>query len=283
MNVLTARNCLDAQIVRWKQEGRRIVFVPTMGNLHAGHCALMQAGLQQADRLIVSIFVNPTQFGPHEDLSRYPRTPVEDVDCVASQGGHAVWLPTTEEIYPFGVEQAGRIHLPGLSQILEGAYRPGHFEGVCTVLARLFLRVQPDVAVFGRKDYQQLALVARMVEDFSFSLQIVGVDTVREHDGLALSSRNQYLTPQQRRTAAEIWQTLCWMRSAYQAGISLSQVEEQANLRLQQAGFVVDYAVVRGQNLAAAPSFLSQEPVVALIAARLGATRLIDNLVWGPA
>lgn len=280
MNVITGFDCLQAQIARWKQEGRRTCFIPTMGNLHRGHCALMQAGLQQADRLIVSLFVNPTQFGPQEDFSRYPRTPEDDVDCVASQGGHAVWLPKIEEIYPLGVEQACRIHIPVLSQILEGASRPGHFDGVCTVVARLFLRVQPDVAVFGRKDYQQLALIARMVDDFRMPIQIVGVNTVREHDGLALSSRNQYLTQQQRRTAAEIWQTLCWMQSVYQADISLSQLEEQATLRLQQAGFVVDYAVVRQQNLITAPSCQSQEPVVALIAARLGATRLIDNLEW---
>ena len=282
MNVITDQDRLRAQINCWHAEGCRIAFVPTMGNLHAGHCALMAAALQQADRLIVSVFVNPTQFAPHEDFDHYPRTPSADIACVAAQGGHAIWFPTAQEIYPFGVAKAGRIHLPDVSQILEGACRPGHFDGVCTVVARLFLHVQPTVAVFGQKDYQQLAIIQRLVADFAFPIQIVGVDTVRETDGLALSSRNQYLTPQQRRVAAEIWQTLLSMRQADRSGSALAEVEQQAALRLHQAGFAVDYAVVRSLDLADVSSHEGQRARVALIAARLGTTRLIDNLQWEP-
>ncbi len=267
---------LRAQVQEWKQQGLRVALVPTMGNLHGGHHALVQLARQYADKVVASIFVNPTQFGPNEDYSRYPRTPDADVAGLAQVGCDAVWLPSVETMYPLGVALTTQVRAPGISEVLEGAHRPGHFDGVCTVVARLFLQVQPDVAVFGRKDYQQFAVLRQMVAELSFPIQMVGADIVREADGLAKSSRNQYLDADQRQVATTLHRVLAGMREGYVAGHARAQIEADAAAALQAAGFSVDYAVLRTTDLLEPPH--EGGPRVALLAARLGSTRLIDNL-----
>ena len=273
---------LRERILGWRREGLRIGFVPTMGNLHAGHYSLVALARQHADRIISSVFVNPTQFGPNEDFTRYPRTPEADTSGLEAAGCDALWLPTVESMYPFGVDLAVRMRVPGVADVLEGAHRPGHFDGVCTVVARLFNQVQPDVAAFGKKDFQQLAVIQQMVTDLAYPLTLLRGEIVREEDGLAMSSRNQYLSPQDRVTAAEINRTLLEMRAQLQAGVSRASVEAGAALRLGEAGFSVDYAAIRTPDLVEPDiepaRYATPGPRVALIAARLGRTRLIDNL-----
>lgn len=268
---------LRAIVTGWKREGLRVALVPTMGNLHAGHYSLVKLARQHADRVVSSVFVNPTQFGPNEDFTRYPRTPEADTTGLENAGCDVLWLPTVESMYPFGVELAANIHVPGISSLLEGAHRPGHFDGVCTVVTRLFNQVQPDVAAFGRKDYQQLAVIRQMVVDLAFPIQIVGGDIVREDDGLAMSSRNQYLTAETRPRSTAIRRVLLAMRDAYLSGTSRLQVEADGVAQLQAQGFEVDYAVVRHPDLGEAGD-ADNTARVALVAARLGSTRLIDNI-----
>lgn len=276
IETVTELSRLRALVRGWKREGLRVALVPTMGNLHAGHYSLVKLARQYADRVVSSVFVNPTQFGPNEDFTRYPRTPEADTSGLEQAGCDVLWLPTVESMYPFGVELAANVHVPGVSALLEGAHRPGHFDGVCTVVTRLFNQVQPDVAAFGRKDYQQLAVIRQMVADLAFPIEIVGGEIVREADGLAMSSRNQYLTADVRPQATVIRQVLLEMRDACLAGTAHRQVEADATARLQAAGYQVDYATVRMPDLS--------EPVgtggarVALVAAKLGSTRLIDNI-----
>lgn len=267
---------LRERILGWRREGLRIGFVPTMGNLHAGHYSLVALARRHADRIISSVFVNPTQFGPSEDFTRYPRTPEADTSGLEAAGCDALWLPTVEGMYPFGVDLAVRMRVPGVADVLEGAHRPGHFDGVCTVVARLFNQVQPDVAAFGKKDYQQLAVIQQMVTDLAYPLTLLRGDIVRETDGLAMSSRNQYLSPDERRTATEIHRTLQFMRERLQTVAPRAEVEAEASLRLVRAGFAVDYAAIRLPSLDEPAD--DDGPRVALIAARLGRTRLIDNL-----
>ena len=277
IETVTELSRLRAIVVGWKREGLRVGFVPTMGNLHAGHYSLVKLARQHADRVVSSVFVNPTQFGPNEDFTRYPRTPEADTSGLEQAGCDVLWLPTVESMYPFGVELAARVHVPGVSALLEGAHRPGHFDGVCTVVSRLFNQVQPDMAAFGRKDYQQLAVIRQMVADLAFPIEIVGGDIVREDDGLAMSSRNQYLTAETRPQAAAIRRVLLAMREASLAGTPRAQVEAEGTAQLQAAGFQVDYAVVRLPDLGE-PGEGAAGARVALIAARLGNTRLIDNI-----
>ncbi|WP_313272072.1 pantoate--beta-alanine ligase [Stenotrophomonas sp.] len=277
IETVTELSRLRAVVSGWKRQGLRVALVPTMGNLHAGHYSLVKLARQHADKVVSSVFVNPTQFGPNEDFTRYPRTPEADTSGLEKAGCDVLWLPTVESMYPFGVELAANVHVPGVSSLLEGAHRPGHFDGVCTVVSRLFNQVQPDVAAFGRKDYQQLAVIQQMVADLAFPIEILGGDIVREEDGLAMSSRNQYLTADVRPQATVIRKVLLGMRDAYQAGAVREQVEAEGAAALQAAGFVVDYAVVRLPNL----SEPGQDPRgarVALVAAKLGNTRLIDNI-----
>jgi len=276
IETITDLSRLRERILGWRREGLRIGFVPTMGNLHAGHYSLVALARRHADRIISSVFVNPTQFGPSEDFTRYPRTPEADTSGLEAAGCDALWLPTVESMYPFGVDLAVRMRVPGVADVLEGAHRPGHFDGVCTVVARLFNQVQPDVAAFGKKDYQQLAVIQQMVTDLAYPLTLLRGDIVREDDGLAMSSRNQYLSPDERRTAAGIHRTLQFMRERLQAGAPRAEVEAEASLRLVRAGFAVDYAAVRLPSLDEPAD--AAGPRVALIAARLGRTRLIDNL-----
>ena len=279
IETITELDALRARVNGWKREGLRVGFVPTMGNLHAGHYSLVMLVRQYVDRVVSSVFVNPTQFGPNEDFTRYPRTPEADTSGLEGAGCDVLWLPTVESMYPFGVDLAAKVHVPGVSGLLEGAHRPGHFDGVCTVVSRLFNQVQPDMAAFGRKDYQQLAVIRQMVADLAFPVEVLGGGIVREADGLAMSSRNQYLSAGERPRAAAIRRVLLAMREGICAGDSLARVEERAFQQLQAEGFVVDYAVVRRPDLGT-PVEGEEGPRVALIAARLGRTRLIDTLEW---
>jgi pantoate--beta-alanine ligase len=277
IDTVTELSRLRAIVNGWKREGLRVALVPTMGNLHAGHYSLVTLARQYADRVVSSVFVNPTQFGPNEDFTRYPRTPEADTTGLEQAGCDVLWLPTVESMYPFGVALAASVNVPGISGLLEGAHRPGHFDGVCTVVSRLFNQVQPDVAAFGKKDYQQLAVIRQMVEDLAFPIQIVGGDIVRETDGLAMSSRNQYLNAERRLVATRIHQVLLGMREGFIAGKTRSVIEADATATLQAAGFQVDYAVLRLPDLSE-PADANDGTRVALIAARIGTTRLIDNL-----
>jgi pantoate--beta-alanine ligase len=276
IDIVSELAALRAQVRQWKREGLRVGFVPTMGNLHAGHHSLVEIARREADRVVASVFVNPTQFGPHEDFSRYPRTPDADAEGLAAAGCDLMWAPSVDTMYPFGTRGTVHVSVPAITTVLEGAHRPGHFDGVATVVSRLFHQVEPDVAVFGRKDYQQLAVIRYLVEELSFPLAIVAAPTVREPDGLAMSSRNQYLSAEERPRAAQIHRTLLAMRAGMMAGEDVAEVEADAIRHLGHAGFHVDYATVRTPDLNA-PSDRTG-PHVALIAARLGNTRLIDNL-----
>ena len=240
---------LRAQVGDWRRQGRRIGFVPTMGNLHAGHFALVDLARQHADVVVASIFVNPTQFGPNEDYARYPRTPDSDIEGLRAQGCDLLLLPSVEEMYPFGIVGCVHMHVPGITDILCGAHRPGHFNGVAQVVARLFNIVQPDVAVFGRKDYQQLQVIRYMATEMSFPVAIVPAPTLREPDGLAMSSRNQYLQGDERQTAVFIHRTLQAMREQRGYGMPIDRIEDEARQQLAMAGFDVDYAEIRRADL----------------------------------
>lgn len=260
----------------WTRDGLRVGFVPTMGNLHAGHFALVRAIRERCDRVVASVFVNPTQFGPHEDFGRYPRTLEADAEGLQAAGCDLLWAPDVATMYPLGVDAAVQVRVPGITDVLEGAHRPGHFDGVATVVARLFNQVRPDVAAFGRKDYQQLAVIRHLVADLAFGIELLAVPTERAADGLALSSRNQYLTADERAVAPAIYRQLQAMRDAVRADTPVGQVERAALDALRAAGFVPDYAAVRTPGLAQPGG--GAGPRVALVAARLGTTRLIDNL-----
>lgn len=268
---------LRVQIDAWRGQGLRIGFVPTMGNLHDGHLALIAQARRSAQKVVASIFVNPTQFGPHEDFSRYPRSLEADIERLQAQGCELLFHPTVQTMYPFGLESRVGIRVPGLDDILEGAYRPGHFDGVATVVTRLMGMVQPDVAVFGRKDYQQLQVIRRLVTDLAMPVEVLAGETVREADGLAMSSRNQYLSHDERVRAPQLHATLQSMDAARRAGRELAQIEDHARQQLEAAGFAVDYVVLRRADLAA-PVDAGERGLVALVAARMGQTRLIDNL-----
>lgn len=277
IDTATELDGLRARVRQWTREGLRVGFVPTMGNLHAGHFSLIELARRHVDRVVASVFVNPTQFGPNEDFARYPRTPEQDARGLEAAGCDLLWLPSVDTMYPFGADNAVRMRVPGITDVLDGAHRPGHFDGVATVVSRLFNQVQPDVAVFGRKDYQQFAVIRYLVRDLAFPVTLLAGDTRREQDGLAMSSRNQYLSPEERRSAPALHATLLRMREAVQDGMPLPEVEMAARNGLEALGFAVDYAVVREAGLAL-PGPGSEGPFVALVAARLGRTRLIDNL-----
>ena len=273
---------LRAVVRGWKREGHAVGFVPTMGNLHAGHFSLVELARRHVDRAVVSVFVNPTQFGPNEDYARYPRTLAEDSAGLAEHHCDLLFVPTVETMYPLGAAQGLRIHVPEVGDTLEGAHRPGHFDGVATVVAKLFAMVEPDLAVFGQKDWQQLLVVRRMARELSLPVEITGAPIMREADGLAMSSRNQYLDDDQRARAPKLHATLEWMREAFNAGHPHAVIEHAAKRHLERAGFVPDYAVIRRAADLAVPAASEREGLMALIAARLGATRLIDNLAFGP-
>jgi pantoate--beta-alanine ligase len=278
MHTLTTAEKLSAQVSAWKHDGQRVGFVPTMGNLHAGHHALVDLARQHADRIVASVFVNPTQFGPNEDFARYPRTLDDDVEGLVAHGCDVLFAPSVDEMYPEGAEKAALIRVPGIGAILDGAHRPGHFDGVATVVARLFNLLKPDIAVFGQKDYQQLQVIRQLVRDLALPIEIVSGPTVRAEDGLALSSRNQFLSAAERAIATEIPRTLLQMRYAARGRQPLAVIEADATRRLAAAGFEVDYAVILRRDLSAA-ELDERGGLVALIAARLGKTRLIDNML----
>jgi len=268
---------LREQVARRRRAGERIAFVPTMGNLHAGHMELISEARRHAPTVVTSIFVNPLQFGANEDFDSYPRTPVEDKAALETAGVDLLFIPEAGEMYPRGAAQMTRVEVPELGDILCGAYRPGHFRGVATVVNRLLNLVQPDVAIFGKKDYQQLLVIRRMVEDLGMPVAIMGVETVRESDGLALSSRNRYLAANDRAAAPRLYAILAESRGRIVAGEAPAAVERWAMEALRIAGFRPDYVSVRRQADLAIPMADDRELVV-LAAAWLGKTRLIDNL-----
>src|ERR1041384_7571478 len=219
--MLTVTTIADVRqhVARWHEQKLRVVFVPTMGNLHDGHVSLIEAARKRGDKFVASIFVNPMQFGPNEDFAHYPRTPTQDSTMLEAAGCDLMFMPDVGEIYPNGSDKATRIEVPGISNILCGEFRPGHFEGVATVVAKLFNIVDADVAIFGEKDFQQLTVIRRMVADLCLRVQIVGAPTVREADGLAMSSRNQYLDSAQRALAPTIYRQLTQAVEALRAGV----------------------------------------------------------------
>jgi len=278
MDTVTTIAAVREHVRRWRSEGRRVAFVPTMGNLHAGHVSLIQAARRHGDRFVASIFVNPMQFGPNEDYAHYPRTPTQDEVMLADAGCNLMFMPNVAEIYPNGSERATRVDVPTLSRILDGECRPGHFEGVSTIVATLFHIVEPDVAVFGEKDFQQLTIIRRMVADLCLPVEIVGAPTVRDSDGLAMSSRNQYLTPAERQLAPRIYQTLQAAVQRLQAGdCEFASIERSGVEALEKAGMKPDYfSVKRAGDLG--PPAPDVKHLVVLTAARLGKARLIDNV-----
>jgi pantoate--beta-alanine ligase len=253
-----------------------VALVPTMGALHAGHMALIAEAKQRADKVVASIFVNPAQFGAGEDFSRYPRREEQDARMLQETGCDLLWMPTVEDIYPGGF--ATTVSIAGVSERWEGEARPGHFDGVATVVAKLLLSVRPDVALFGEKDFQQLAVIRRMVADLAIPVEIVGVPTVREPDGLALSSRNAYLSPDERERAVALPNALQGARDAIRSGASVSTALQQAKQSLVDAGFLrIDYfALVDSETLE--PLDSPQGDMRLIAAAVIGTTRLIDNL-----
>jgi pantoate--beta-alanine ligase len=269
---------LRALIRQWRNAGERVAFVPTMGNLHQGHLQLVDTAKQRADRVIVSIFVNPMQFGANEDLDNYPRTLEQDCQGLTEHGADAVFTPTPQLMYPRGLDVQTFVEVPLLGDFHCGASRAGHFRGVSTVVTKLFNLVQPDIACFGQKDYQQLAIIRQMVADLSMPIEIIGVATTRADDGLALSSRNGYLTAEQRATAPALYRVLQWMKQELNQGFSdLRLLEQQAKDQLSAAGFRPDYVNISNrQTLVPAVDLTS--PLVILAAAHLGTTRLIDNI-----
>ncbi|HWM70216.1 MAG TPA: pantoate--beta-alanine ligase [Steroidobacteraceae bacterium] len=278
METVTTIAAVRERVRAWHREGLRVAFVPTMGNLHPGHVSLIEAARRHGDRFIASIFVNPMQFGPNEDFAHYPRTPTQDERMLAVAGCNLMFMPDVAEIYPNGSERATRIDVPGLSRILCGEFRPGHFEGVATIVAKLFHIVEPDVAVFGEKDFQQLTVIRRMVADLCISVQVIGAPTVRDADGLAMSSRNQYLSEQERGIAPRIYEILTATAKRLQAGDSEFASMERAGCQmLEAAGFRPDYFAVRQAADLSAPRPDTSHLVV-LTAARLGKARLIDNI-----
>ena len=278
METLNRIQTVRERVKAWRAEGQRVALVPTMGNLHRGHISLVAAALSRADRVVVSVFVNPLQFGPQEDFGRYPRTLERDTEQLQKAGAHLLFAPTAFEMYPVGVERTSVVDVPEFAGILEGHFRPGHFAGVATVVTKLFNIVAPDVALFGEKDFQQLAVVQRLVRDLCMSIEVVGVPTARDPDGLAMSSRNQYLTARERGVAPKLYATLRALRKRIQDGErQWPDMEAEAMRELARAGFEPDYVSVRRSSDLLPPREGDREFVL-LAAARLGSTRLIDNL-----
>jgi pantoate--beta-alanine ligase len=278
MRTTGSKQQLQARLSEARTRGQRIAFVPTMGNLHAGHVQLVRRARELADVVVVSIYVNPLQFGAGEDLDNYPRTLAADKEALFAEGVQLLYTPSTEDMYPEGLERHTQVAVPDLSETLCGSSRPGHFNGVTTIVAKLFNIVRPDIALFGEKDYQQLSIVRKMVEDLCMPVSVVGVPTVRDTDGLALSSRNGYLSPAQRRVAPVLHETLADCRDAIACGFdNFLQLESHARMRLLQAGFTPDYFAIRDARTLRNVTEDTEE-IAILAAARLGRTRLIDNL-----
>lgn len=279
MQVIDSKEELREQLHDWRRLGDHIALVPTMGNLHAGHVSLVELAREHAERVIVSVYVNPTQFGEEEDFAEYPRTIERDTMRLKKIGADILFMPADEIVYPFGHDCATLVSVPGLTENFCGASRPGHFDGVTTVVARLFGLVRPDVAVFGQKDYQQQLVIRYMTEDLGLPIRIITGPTVREQDGLAMSSRNQYLTDEERETAPLLHEVLFDIGSELQDGNrEFALLENQGVGQLEGAGFKVDYLAIRRAENLEIPDRDCDELVV-LAAAQLGAARLIDNVV----
>ncbi|MET4897203.1 pantoate--beta-alanine ligase [Sphingomonadaceae bacterium jetA1] len=275
MEVIRDREALVAALDALRADGGRVAFVPTMGALHAGHVALIEAAKRPGTRVVASIFVNPTQFGAGEDLGRYPRREQSDLRMLTEAGCDLVWMPSVEVMYPEG--HATTIHVAGVSEGFDGETRPGHFDGVATVVAKLFNQVRPDVAYFGEKDFQQLAVIRRMVADLDFGIEVIGVPTQRDDDGLALSSRNIYLDEEQRGKAVALPRALGVAARAIGRGEDVATVLADARATLTAAGFEIDYmALADSETLVPDPA--ADRPRRLLAAARMGSTRLIDNI-----
>jgi pantoate--beta-alanine ligase len=278
LQAVTRPALLDAQLADWRRAGDRIALVPTMGNLHVGHLDLVRAAAARADRVVVSIFVNPLQFAPGEDFAAYPRTLEEDLERLAAEACHLVFTPDEATMYPHGRANTTRIDVPGLSEMLCGAFRPGHFSGVATVVAKLFNLVQPELAVFGEKDRQQLAVIRRMTEELCFPVGIHGVPTRREADGLAMSSRNRYLDASQRGAAPGLYAALRATAARLAAGERDFVALQQAGMdNVRAAGLEPEYFEIRRHD-GLGPPIPADRHLVILAAARLGRARLIDNI-----
>ena len=277
MLIIETLPLLRQQILRLRMEGKRVALVPTMGNLHDGHMKLVDEAKARADVVVVSIFVNPMQFDRPEDLARYPRTLQEDCEKLNKRKVDLVFAPSVKEIYPNGTETHTYVDVPGLSTMLEGASRPGHFRGVSTIVSKLFNLVQPDIACFGEKDFQQLALIRKMVADMGFDIEIAGVPIMRAKDGLALSSRNGYLTAEQRKIAPGLYKVLSSIADKLQAGErDLDEIITIAGQELNEKGFRADDIQIRDADTLLEVSETSKRAVI-LVAAWLGDARLIDN------
>lgn len=262
-----------------RKAGKSVAFVPTMGNLHDGHITLVRAAKRRADVVVASIFVNPTQFGANEDFDKYPRTLPADSALLADADCDLLFAPDAREMYPDGRSQLTTVSVSGITDVLCGASRPGHFTGVATVVSKLFNIVQPDMALFGEKDYQQLAVIRCLARELCFPVEVIGVPTVRADDGLALSSRNGFLSPEERQKAPMLYQTLCNLRTAIESGQrDYRMLTEAAQGHLAKCGFTPDYLDIRRQDLG--PAGPDDTALVILVAAKLGSTRLIDNLAF---
>jgi len=277
---------LRARVSAWRRAGERIALVPTMGNLHAGHIALIRRAQDVADRVVASIYVNPMQFNDVVDLERYPVTRAQDCAQLQAAACDAVYLPDAVQIYPFGMDNSTRVIVPGLSEVLDGAFRPGHFTGVTTVVTKLINIVQPDIALFGEKDLQQLIVIRRLVADLQIPVQVQAVETVREADGVAMSSRNSYLSPDERRRAGALYQVLAsvrgrWRQRSASDAVDGRVLEQAAMAELAELGLRPEYVSIRGgEDLTELPphGHIRDQPLYVLAAAWLGQARLIDNL-----
>jgi len=279
VRVIRDKAALHKQLAEWRHARERVAIVPTMGNLHAGHLSLVRLAQQNAERVVVTLFVNPTQFGDGEDFEAYPRSLKRDTRSLEETRADVLFVPDIETIYPFGIENATRVSVPGLMDEFCGACRPGHFDGVTSVVTRLFSIVQPEVAVFGQKDYQQQLVIRYMTEDLGLPIRIITAETIREDDGLAMSSRNQYLTEEERSIAPLLHKILDDVGVALQNGKrDYEKLEKTAIARLEKAGFGIDYVAIRRAHNLASPDRDCDELVV-IAAVDLGLARLIDNVV----
>ncbi len=279
MQVVSTREELREMHEDWRHHGNHVAIVPTMGNLHEGHLSLVELARQHAERVVVTVFVNPTQFGEGEDFDEYPRTLKRDTQRLKKLDADVLFTPDVDTVYPFGIDKATVVSVPGLTRNFCGASRPGHFDGVTTVVARLFALVRPDVAVFGQKDYQQQLVIRHMTVDLSLPIRIITAPTVREADGLAMSSRNQYLSEAERAVAPRLHASLQAIGTELQDGKrNFAELENSAWAKIEAAGFTPDYvAIRRAENLE--PPDRDCDEIVVLAAAHLGKARLIDNIV----
>ena len=279
MKLVKNKQELEVKLNEWRQKGESIGFVATMGNLHEGHRSLLEIANKHASRVVVSIFVNPTQFGKNEDFNEYPRNLDEDLKYLRETSADLVFAPSVETIYPYGLNEATLITVPNITKQFCGKSRPGHFDGVTSVVARLFFMIQPNVSVFGQKDYQQQLIIRHMSSDLNLPIKIITGKTIRENDGLAMSSRNQYLSKDERRIAPVLFKTLTRISEKIESGNkNYRELEENSKKFLDITGFSVDYLSIRDFQDLQNPSINCKKFII-LTAVKLGKTRLIDNII----